>query len=148
MSDDDTSVSEGEMELGSEDEGDMPYKPPAGQTKKISEAISKTPARSNKPPKRSAAGSTTSYDEKSHSEDEKEGVATPIQKPGAAYWGGNQISGCQIGKTNPRFAWRANERSDHSYGANFFLPLLPATLKYESQDIVKNNYLKPSLCVC
>ena len=82
MSDDDTSVSEGEMELGSEDEGDMPYKPPAGQTKKISEAISKTPARSNKPPKRSAAGSTTSYDEKSHSEDEKEGVATPIQKPG------------------------------------------------------------------
>ena len=85
MSDDDTSVSEGEMELGSEDEGDMPYKPPAGQTKKISEAISKTPARSNKPPKRSAAGSTTSYDEKSHSEDEKEGVATPIQKPGAAY---------------------------------------------------------------
>jgi len=81
MSDDDTSVSEGEMELGSEDEGDMPCRPPAGQTKKISEAISKTPARSNKPPKRSAAGSTTSYDEKSHSEDEKEGVATPIQKP-------------------------------------------------------------------
>ena len=119
MSDDDTSVSEGEMELGSEDEGDMPYKPPAGQTKKISEAISKTPARSNKPPKRSAAGSTTSYDEKSHSEDEKEGVATPIQKPGA-YREGDQISGCQIGKTNPRFAWRANERSDPSYGPNFF----------------------------
>ena len=102
MSDDDTSVSEGEMELGSEDEGDMPYKPPAGQTKKISEAISKTPARSNKPPKRSAAGSTTSYDEKSHSEDEKEGVATPIQKPGA-YREGEQISGCQIGKNKSPF---------------------------------------------
>ena len=99
MSDDDTSVSEGEMELGSEDEGDMPYKPPAGQTKKISEAISKTPARSNKPPKRSAAGSTTSYDEKSHSEDEKEGVATPIQKPGA-YGEGDQILGCQLNKNH------------------------------------------------
>ena len=65
-SDEDTPVSDiDDMDMGSDDDT---YKPPP-QSKKMEAKA--TPTRVNRVKRQAAAGSTTSYDEKSHSEDEE-----------------------------------------------------------------------------